>query len=103
MYAVVEIAGRQYKVAPKDRIEVPTLEQNAGDAVQFDRVLLLDNGTTVSIGSPVISGALVKGTVLEHGQRDKVMIFKKKRRKGYRRTRGHRQKITRIEITNIEA
>jgi len=103
MYAVVEIAGRQYKVAPKDRITVPTLEQKAGDAIQFDRVLLLDNGTHISVGSPVVSGARVKGTVLEHGKLDKVTVFKKKRRKGYRVTRGHRQGVTRIEITNIEA
>ncbi len=103
MYAVVEIAGRQYKVAPKDRIVVPTLKQKAGEAVQFDRVLLLDNGTRVAIGSPVVSGARVSATVLEHAKADKVTIFKKKRRKGYRVTRGHRQGVTRVEITNIEA
>jgi len=103
MYAVVEIAGRQYKVTPKDRITVPTLKQKAGDSVKFDRVLLLDNGTTVAVGNPLVSGALVEGTVLEHNKLDKVIIFKKKRRKGYRLTRGHRQGITRIEITNIEA
>jgi large subunit ribosomal protein L21 len=102
MYAVVEIAGRQFKVTPKDRITVPTLKEKAGDAVQFDRVLLLDNGTHVSVGSPLVSGALVRGTVLEHDRMDKVTIFKKKRRKGYRVTRGHRQGVTRIEITNIE-
>lgn len=103
MYAVVEIAGRQYKVTPKDRITVPTLKQKAGDTVKFDRVLLLDNGTKVAVGNPVVAGALVEGTVLEHDKLDKVTIFKKKRRKGYRLTRGHRQGITRIEITNIEA
>lgn len=103
MYAVVEIAGRQYKVTPKDRITVPTLKQKAGDSVKFDRVLLLDNGTKVAVGNPVVAGALVEGTVLEHDKLDKVTIFKKKRRKGYRLTRGHRQGITRIEITNIEA
>jgi len=103
MYAVVEIAGRQYKVTPKDRITVPTLKEKAGATVTFDRVLLLDNGTTVAVGAPVVSGASVKGTVLEHDKLDKVTIFKKKRRKGYRLTRGHRQGITRIEITNIEA
>jgi large subunit ribosomal protein L21 len=103
MYAVVEIAGRQYKVTAKDRITVPTLEQKAGDAVQFDRVLLLDNGTHVSVGSPLVTGARVKGTVLQHDKLDKVTVFKKKRRKGYRVTRGHRQGVTRIEITNIEA
>ena len=103
MYAVVEIAGRQYKVTPQDRITVPTLKQKAGDRVKFDRVLLLDNGTKVAVGNPLVSGALVEGTVLEHDKLDKVTIFKKKRRKGYRLTRGHRQGITRIEITNIEA
>lgn len=103
MYAVVEIAGRQYKVTPKDRITVPTLKEKAGDKVKFDRVLMLDNGTKISVGNPVVSGARVEGTVLEHGKLDKVTIFKKKRRKGYRLTRGHRQGITRIEITNIEA
>lgn len=103
MYAVVEIAGCQYKVTAKDRIAVPTLKQKAGDTVQFNRVLMLDNGTQVSVGNPLVTGALVKATVLEHDKRDKVTIFKKKRRKGYRLTRGHRQGITRIEITNIEA
>lgn len=103
MYAVVEIAGRQYKVTPKDRITVPTLKEKAGATVTFNRVLLLDNGTNIAVGAPVVSGASVKGTVLEHDKLDKVTIFKKKRRKGYRLTRGHRQGITRIEITNIEA
>jgi large subunit ribosomal protein L21 len=103
MYAVVEISGRQYKVAQNDRITVPTMKEKAGDSVNFDRVFLVDTGTNISVGTPLVSGALVHGTVIEHRKTDKVMVFKKKKRKGYRVKRGHRQGVTRVEITSIVA
>lgn len=103
MYAVVEIAGRQYRVTPKDRITVPTLARKVGEAVTFDRVLLVDGERGISVGNPVVRGAAVQGTVLEHDRAEKVTVFKKKRRKGYKVMRGHRQGFTRVEITTIEA
>jgi large subunit ribosomal protein L21 len=101
MYAVVEIAGQQFKVAPKDTIEVPSLPGNAGEAVTFDRVLLLGDDASVTIGTPLVSSATVRGTIVDHGRGEKVTVFKKKKRKGYRVTRGHRQGFTRVEITSI--
>lgn len=101
MYAVVEIAGKQYKVAKNDRIDVPTLPTKVGGKVKFDRVLLVDNEKGVRVGNPLVTGASVEGTVLNNGKTDKVMVFKKKKRKGYRVTRGHRQAFTQIEITAI--
>ena len=103
MYAVVEISGRQYKVAQNDRITVPTMKEKAGDSVKFDRVFLVDTGKKVTVGTPLVSGARVQGTVLEHRKTDKVTVFKKKKRKGYRLKRGHRQAVTRLEITSIVA
>ena len=101
MFAVVEIAGRQYKVAPDDRILVPSLHEQPGTAVRFDRVLMVSDGTSVTVGHPLVSGALVEGTVVDHGRSAKVVVFKKKRRKGYRVKRGHRQGFTTIQITTI--
>ena len=101
MFAVVEIAGRQYTVNPKDTIIVPTLKEQAGTTVQFDRVLLLSDGTTVTVGTPHLTGVRVEGTILDHHKSDTVIVFKKKRRKGYRVRRGHRQPLTRVEITKI--
>jgi len=101
MQAVVEIAGKQFRVAPKDKIFVPTLKDAAGSSVAFDKVLLYQDETTVKVGSPVVKGARVEATVLGKVRADKVVVFKKKKRKGYRVTRGHRQGYTEIEITNI--
>lgn len=101
MYAVVEIAGQQFKVAPRDTIQVPSLEGKAGDAVTFDRVLLLGDETSVTVGTPLVSSTSVRGMILDHGRDEKVIVFKKKKRKGYRVTRGHRQGFTRVEITSI--
>jgi large subunit ribosomal protein L21 len=102
MYAVVQVAGSQFRVSPKDTITVTTMQQKAGDKVTFDKVLLIDDGTKIAVGAPFVRGASVHGTVLEHGKTDKVIVFKKKRRKGYRVKRGHRQGITRVEITDIK-
>ncbi|HRD06951.1 MAG: 50S ribosomal protein L21 [Saprospiraceae bacterium] len=101
MLAIVNIAGQQFKVSKDQEIFVHQLEANAGDSVSFDQVLMTisDSGTTV--GTPVVSGASVKATVLGHQKGDKVIVFKKKRRKGYRKKNGHRQSFTKIKIDSI--
>lgn len=101
MYAVVQIAGKQYKVKQNDTIQVPTLGEKEGTSVKFDRVLLVGSEKQVTVGHPLVSGANVEATVLGAGKADKVMIFKKKKRKGYRLKRGHRQAYTEVKITNI--
>jgi large subunit ribosomal protein L21 len=101
MYAVVEIAGKQYRVAQNDTIMVPTLKGKAGDKIKFDRVLLIGGEKEVRIGNPVVAGAKVEGTVVDHGREEKVIVFKKKKRKGFRVTRGHRQGFTHVQITSI--
>jgi len=101
MYAVVEVAGKQYKVAQHDKILVPTLEGKKGATVKFDRVLLLGGEKEVKVGNPLVAGATVEGTILDNGKAGKVIVFKKKKRKGYRLKRGHRQGYTEVEITNI--
>ncbi len=101
MLAIVNIAGQQFKVSKDQEIFVHQLEAAAGDSVSFDEVLMTisDSGTTV--GTPVVSGATVKATVLGHQKGDKVIVFKKKRRKGYRKKNGHRQSFTKIKIDSI--
>ncbi len=101
MYAVVQIAGKQYKVSQNDTIQVPTLQEKSGTNVRFDRVLLVGGDKQITVGHPLVSGASVEATVLEGGKADKVIIFKKKKRKGYRLKRGHRQAYTEVKITNI--
>lgn len=101
MFAVVEIAGRQFKVSPNDTIKVPTLEEKAGAKITFDRVLLVESDKEIRVGNPLVAGARVEGTVLDIGRTDKIVVFKKKKRKGYRVKRGHRQGYTRIQITAI--
>ncbi len=101
MYAVVDIAGVQYKVAPKEKVVVPSLHARAGEKVTFDRVLLLGGEKQITVGHPLVPGALVEATVVEHFRGDKLTVFKKKKRKGYRVRRGHRQGLTRIEILSI--
>ncbi len=101
MYAVVDIAGKQFKVAQDDKILVPTLKQDKGTKITFDKVLLLGGDKEVNVGNPTVAGASVQATVLDHVQGDKVIVFKKKRRKGYRVKRGHRQAYTQVQITKI--
>jgi large subunit ribosomal protein L21 len=101
MYAVVEIAGRQFKVSQNDSILVPTLKEQTGAKVRFDRILLVEGDAGVRVGHPTVAGAAVEATVLDQVKGDKVIVFKKKRRKGYRVKRGHRQAYTRVQITNI--
>lgn len=101
MYAIVEIAGQQFKVEKGHEIFTNRLEGDADAALVFDKVLLTDDGGTVQIGVPVISGASVKATILSHLKGEKVIVFRKKRRKGYRKKNGHRQSLTKIRIDDI--
>ena len=103
MYAIVEIAGQQFKVQKDQQLLVHRLEADVNTSVEFDRVLLVDNDGKVSIGAPVISGAKVSAKVIDHLKGDKVIVFKKKRRKGYQKSNGHRQQFTKIQIENIKA
>jgi large subunit ribosomal protein L21 len=103
MYAVVEIAGQQFKVQKDQKIFVHRLAAEAGANVEFDKVLLVDNGGKISLGAPAINGAKVTATVNEHVKGDKVIVFRKKRRKGYRKKNGHRQSFTSITISDIKA
>lgn len=103
MYAIVQIGGHQYKVEKSQKLFVNRLETEVGKTVDFDQVLLVDKDGKVSVGSPVVSGAVVKAKVLDHPKADKLLIFKKKRRKGYDKKTGHRQFITQIEVQDIKA
>ncbi|MBI3142662.1 MAG: 50S ribosomal protein L21 [Bacteroidetes bacterium] len=101
MYAIVEIAGMQYKVEKDQKIYTNRLEGAQGDELTFDKVLLLDRDGEVQIGSPSVSGSSVKATILGHVKGDKLIVFKKKRRKGYEKKNGHRQALTQLEIKEI--
>jgi large subunit ribosomal protein L21 len=101
MYAIVDIAGKQFKVAKDQYIYAPRLEGEAGSNVNFDQVLLLDKGGKVEVGAPTVEGAKVSGKILEHVKGNKVIVFKKKRRKGYAVKNGHRQQFTKVLIEKI--
>ncbi len=101
MYAIVEIAGQQFKVVKDQKVFVHRLQTEEGKKVAFDNVLLLSDGDEVTIGAPAIGGAQVGAKVLKHLKGDKVIVFKKKRRKGYRVKNGHRQSLTEIQIESI--
>ena len=101
MYAIVEIAGQQFMVEKKQEIFVHRLEDKEGSKVEFSDVLLIDRDGKVDVGTPVVKGAVVSAKVLEHMKADKVLVFKKKRRKGYQKLNGHRQYMTRIVINDI--
>lgn len=103
MYAVVKTGGKQYRVAKNDVLTVEKLDGEAGAVVELEEVLAMNDGNGLTIGTPMIDGARVAATVLEQKKGDKVIIFKKKRRKNYRRTRGHRQQLTVIRISDILA
>jgi large subunit ribosomal protein L21 len=103
MYAIVTIAGQQFKVAEGNSIYVHRLEAEAGSSVTFDQVLMVEKDGNTTIGTPNVAGATVKATVNEHLKGDKVIVFKKKRRKGYRVKNGHRQYLTQITIDAIVA
>lgn len=103
MYAIVEMAGQQFKVAKDQKVYVHRLQTEEGKKVTFDKVLLLDDGGNVTVGAPVIEGAAVEAKVVKHLKGDKVIVFKKKRRKGYRVKNGHRQSLTEIVVEGIVA
>ena len=102
MYAIVEIAGQQFKVEKDQQIFVHRLDSKEGEKVTFDNVLLIETSGKVKVGSPNVSGAKVIAKVLEHLKGDKVVVFKKKKRKGYRVKNGHRQYLSKIEIQKID-
>ena len=103
MYAIVEMAGQQFKVAKDQKVYVHRLQTEEGKKVVFDKVLLLEDNGNVTIGAPVIEGAAVEAKVVKHLKGDKVIVFKKKRRKGYRKKNGHRQYLTEILVEGIVA
>jgi large subunit ribosomal protein L21 len=101
MYAIVEIAGQQFKVERGNKVYVHRLDANEGAKVEFDKVFLIENAGKISIGSPTVDGAKVVATVIEHLKGDKVIIFKKKRRKGYQKWNNHRQHLTQLLIQGV--
>ncbi|MDP8567387.1 50S ribosomal protein L21 [Methylophilus aquaticus] len=103
MYAVIKTGGKQYKVAAGEKLKVEKLTGDVGSKVVIDKVLLIADGETTTIGAPLVAGAKVSATVVSHGRGDKVMIFKMRRRKHYRKTQGHRQSYTEIQIDTISA
>ncbi|MBS4012543.1 MAG: 50S ribosomal protein L21 [Bacteroidetes bacterium] len=103
MYAIVDIAGQQFKIEKDLKIYVNRLPQEVGAEVEFDKVLLVADDKKIEVGAPVVNGAKVKATVLAHVKSDTILVFKKKRRKGYQKLNGHRQPMTRIQIAEIVA
>jgi large subunit ribosomal protein L21 len=101
MYAIVEIAGQQFKVEKNKFIYTHRLQAEEGSDINFDQVLLVDNDGDIQVGLPTVSGVKVSGKVLEHVKGDKVIVFKKKRRKGYQKQNGHRQQFTKVLIEEI--
>lgn len=103
MYAIVEIAGQQFKVAKDQKVYVHRLQEEEGAKITFDHVLLLEDGSNITVGAPAIDGAAVEAKVVKHLKGDKVIVFKKKRRKGYQKKNGHRQYLTELRIEGILA
>lgn len=101
MFAVVEIAGKQFIVSENEKHYVPLLSAEVDSEVTFDKVLLLSDDAGTKVGAPYVDGLKVSGKVLEHVQDDKILVFKKKRRTGYKKSYGHRTDLTRVEITKI--
>lgn len=103
MYAVIKTGGKQYRVTSGDKLKVEKLTADVGAEITFDQVLMVADGDNVKAGTPLVAGAAVKATVVSHGKGDKVRIFKMKRRKHYRKTQGHRQHYTEVQISGISA
>ncbi len=101
MYAIVDIAGQQFKVAKDQKVYVNRLQGDAGAKVEFNDVLLVDNNGSITVGTPLVDGAKVTASIIAHLRGDKVKVFKKKRRKGYQKETGHRQDLTQIKIESI--
>jgi len=102
MYAIVEVGGFQYRVEPESVIRVPRLETKVGEEVLLSNVMLLSDGKDVRVGKPLVQGASVSGVVLSHGRGDKVVVFRFKRKKGYRKKTGHRQDYTELKVSSIK-
>jgi large subunit ribosomal protein L21 len=100
-YAVIRTGGKQYRVAPGDVVRIERLTGDVGAAVEFTEVLLTGGEGAVRIGTPLVDGARVRGTIVEQGRARKILVYKKKRRKNYRRRRGHRQSVTAVRVTEI--
>ena len=103
MYAIVNISGKQYKATSGTRLRVPKQDGETGTSLTFDKVLLINDGKNTEVGEPILKGASVTGTIIEHGRNKKILVYKKKRRKGYQRKNGHRQWFTEIEFGIIKA
>tara|TARA_B100000401_G_C52679709_1_gene659055 strand:+ start:237 stop:611 length:375 start_codon:yes stop_codon:yes gene_type:complete len=103
MYAIINISGKQYKAIPGSRLRVPKQDGDLGKVLTFDKVLLTNDGKNTEIGNPTIKGFSVTATIINHGRDKKILVYKKKRRKGYQRKNGHRQWYTEIEFNSIEA
>lgn len=103
MYAVFRTGGKQFRAEPGTRLKIPTIQADEGDTVTFDDVLLVGDGDAIKVGQPVVEGASVKAEVLGHGRGKKVIVFKRKRRKGYRKKQGHRQGFTEVQVGEIVA
>lgn len=102
MYAVFRTGGKQFRAEPGTRLRVPSLDAEPGSSVVFDEVLIAGDGEeTVQVGTPKVDGASVKAEVLRHGRTDKIIVFKRKRRKGYRKKQGHRQGFTEIRVDEV--
>jgi len=102
MYAIVKISGKQYRVSEGDTVKVSSQDWKVGDRVKFDQVLITDNGKNIVVGTPTVAGASVTVEVLEHNRDKKLLIYKKKRRKGYQRKNGHRQRYTLLKVNNLQ-
>jgi large subunit ribosomal protein L21 len=102
MYAVIKTGGKQYRVAEGDLLRVEKIEGEVGEAVEFDEVLMIVNGERVEIGRPIINDSKVVGEIIEQGKGKKIIVFKSKRRKGYRKKQGHRQQYTALRIKEIK-
>jgi large subunit ribosomal protein L21 len=103
MYAVIKTGGKQYRVAAGEKIKIEQIAADVGQEIQIDQVLAVGNGADLTVGTPLVSGAIVKATVVAHGKHDKVRIFKMRRRKHYQKRQGHRQAFTEIEISAVNA
>ncbi len=103
MYAVIQSGGKQYRVSPGEMVKIEKLTGKAGDPVVFDKVLMTSDGEKVTLGSPYLSEARVTGRITRHGKNRKIVVFKYKRRKGYRKKQGHRQDFTLVKVEDVEA
>ena len=103
MYAVIKTGGKQYKVEEGTILQIEKLEQNEGDTIEFNDVLMYSDGENVTLGNPLVENAVVKAEIIKQAKDKKVLVFKYKRRKGYRKMRGHRQHFTEIKINSIKA